>query len=241
MNETPQMETLEPLPPRKPRHTLTPSRSHAKPRTLRSRFVSVFRGHRDLPDGPVLDLQDDGDDLTAILDQIRSDEGDERPAPWGETLVDVHPHQPRRFADEPDRFVPPGARHSREQQRQAERPRLHPLPPEARLIPLPADAVERMARITYPPPGATPEHYAAVMCQVSGATGTGSRYQDPYAWGAGTHRTWAEPVLDVARVTVAGRGLHRPALEAPPVTVRLALPRGGTAEQVSSDEKERAA
>lgn len=46
-----------------------------------------------------------------------------------------------------------------------------------------AESRQAVAAITYPPPGAGPERYAAVMCQAGAATGTSSTYEWPAAWG----------------------------------------------------------
>lgn len=81
--------------------------------------------------------------------------------------------------------------------------------PEHWHAPLSADeSRDRVRRVTYPPAVvATRDRYAAVMCQVSAATGTRSPYEHPAMWGAarpGTRReaviTWSwqrEPLLAI--------------------------------------------
>ena len=81
------------------RRTLTLSHHHATARVpVRSRLADWFRGHGDLP-GP--DFQDDGDDLTVIMDQLGSDEEKPRqPAPepwWGMTEMDIPPVHDRPY------------------------------------------------------------------------------------------------------------------------------------------------
>jgi hypothetical protein len=110
---------------------------------------------------------------------------------------------------------PPDATHPEPEPEAApSRPRIFPLPPQVTSLPvIPADLPARMARITYPPYGASPERWAAVMCQVSGATGTTSSYEQPLSWG-GCEPPAVAPALDVARVELASSGLHHFALPA---------------------------
>jgi hypothetical protein len=41
---------------------------------------------------------------------------------------------------------------------------------------------DRLRQVVYPPIGAGPDRYAAVMCAVSAATGTASRWEQSAAW-----------------------------------------------------------
>lgn len=98
-------------------HTLTPSRSHARP-TLAARLVSRFRGHDDLPEAPAADLQDHGDGMTevgnppgsgyfsGIGDATTWHPGQYPPAPadepwWGLTELDNPPVHHRPYVQEP--------------------------------------------------------------------------------------------------------------------------------------------
>ena len=62
-------------------HTLTPARHHARPPRFgfRARMADLADRIRVRGDRPGRDLQDDGDDLTEVLDRLRGDEGDPFP------------------------------------------------------------------------------------------------------------------------------------------------------------------
>jgi len=60
--------------------------------------------------------------------------------------------------------------------------RTRPEPPPWRTPVSAAEAQDRLRRIAYPPAGSFPERYAAVMWQVSAATGTSSRWERPATW-----------------------------------------------------------
>jgi hypothetical protein len=190
-------------------HTLTSEHHHTRlPRF--PRLLNLFRGHDDLPEPPALDLQDDGDG-TDYIEALKepAPEPDGPPPPddgsyWGPTMLDNPPQLPRRYAPEPAPEPEPEPRR-----------RFTPLPPEVVLIPLPDDLNERMARITYPPPGAPPEQVAAMLCQVHAATWTATDYEQPRKWGGRQEWPGALPALAVALVAAASRGLHRAAIEAP--------------------------
>jgi hypothetical protein len=231
---------------------LTPSRSHARPSRI-ARLVSLFRGHDDIPEAPDADFQDHGDgmDITEALDALdefpgydpeawrkgRPPAAEQAHEPRGETLVDIHAHAPRRF-------VAPGARWpdaGPEPQPEQDEPRLSPVFERPAPPPLPADTAIQMARVLYPLPGAPREQWTEVMRQVSAATGTRGTGEDPAEWPAGRGGHRAVPALDVARVTLAGDGLHRAALEAPPAVRRLAITAPAVPPDVTEGSDEDAA
>ena len=207
----------------------------------------LFQRHRPVPNpghlgggyegalmenAPAVDLQDDGSrmepfpryDADAEWVRARRDrpaeETHEPPLPQ-----DWYGHGPTRF----DNFPPPAPRDYAPEAAAWQGPPLFtPLTDRPAPPPLPDGLVARMARLVYPPFGAPPERWAAVMRQVRAYTGTATGYEQPAAWGCLREPPLAAPALDIAIVTGAGFGLHRPALEAP------ALPDFRVAEKMAA-------
>jgi hypothetical protein len=78
-------------------HTLTPSRSHARP-SRAARLVSLFRGHDDMPEAPDADLQDHGDgmDIAEAIGALPESE-----PWWGLTEIDFPPAHDRPYVPDP--------------------------------------------------------------------------------------------------------------------------------------------